>query len=86
MIVGAVLQSGRFKSADSIYVWEILAGSSVGLLASTNGLPSGKGSITFASLNNQTSVSIVVQWDDSVAQKALKETLNPATVTLTSVL
>jgi type IV pilus assembly protein PilV len=58
----------------------------LGLLASTNGLPSGKGSITFASLNNQTSVSIVVQWDDSVAQKALKETLNPATVTLTSVL
>jgi len=56
------------------------------LLASANGLPSGKGSINFGSLNNQTSVAIVVQWDDSVAQKALKETLNPATVTLTSVL
>jgi type IV pilus assembly protein PilV len=58
----------------------------LGLLGSTNGLPSGKGSINFGSLNNQTSVTIVVQWDDSVAQKALKETLNPATVTLTSVL
>jgi type IV pilus assembly protein PilV len=56
------------------------------LLASANGLPSGEGSITFGSLNNQTSVAIVVQWDDSVAQKALKETLNPAAVTLTSVL
>ena len=56
------------------------------LLASANGLPSGEGSITFGSLNSQTSVTIVVQWDDSVAQKALKETLNPATVTLTSVL
>lgn|ERR1700722_980123 len=56
------------------------------LLASSNGLPSGMGSITFGSLNNETSVSIVVQWDDSVAQKALKETLNPATVTLASVL
>jgi type IV pilus assembly protein PilV len=58
----------------------------LGLLASVNGLPSGKGSITFGSLNNETSVSIVVQWDDSVAQKALKEALAPATVTLTSVL
>jgi type IV pilus assembly protein PilV len=56
------------------------------LLASTNGLPSGQGSINFGSLNSQTSVTIVVQWDDSVAQKALKETINPATVTLTSVL
>jgi len=56
------------------------------LLAPANGLPSGKGSINFGSLNNQTSVAIVVQWDDSVAQNALKETLNPASVTLTSVL
>lgn len=37
VIVGAVLQSGRFKPADSIYVWEILGGSAVGLLASTMG-------------------------------------------------
>ena len=37
VIAGAVLQSGRFKAADSFYVWEILAGSSVGLLASTMG-------------------------------------------------
>lgn len=37
IIAGAVLQSGRFKSADSIYVWKILAGSAVGLLASTMG-------------------------------------------------
>jgi putative peptidoglycan lipid II flippase len=37
IIAGAVLQSGRFKSADSIYVWTILAGSAVGLLASTMG-------------------------------------------------
>jgi type IV pilus assembly protein PilV len=58
----------------------------LGLLVSANGLPSGKGSITFGSLNNETSVSIVVQWDDSVAQKALKEALVPASVTLTSVL
>jgi putative peptidoglycan lipid II flippase len=37
VIAAALLQSGRFKAADSIYVWEILAGSSVGLLASTMG-------------------------------------------------
>jgi putative peptidoglycan lipid II flippase len=37
-VIAAVLyQSGRFTSADSKYVWTILAGSAVGLLASTLG-------------------------------------------------
>jgi len=35
--VGALFQTGRFSHADAIYVWRILAGSSVGLLASTLG-------------------------------------------------
>ena len=39
MIVGAVYQSrtGRFTAADTQYVWIILAGAGVGLLASTQG-------------------------------------------------
>jgi putative peptidoglycan lipid II flippase len=37
VIAAAVLQSGRFTHADSLYVWGILAGSTVGLLASTLG-------------------------------------------------
>ena len=37
VLVGALLESGRFRHADSVYVWGILAGSSVGLLASTLG-------------------------------------------------
>ncbi|HEX3644080.1 MAG TPA: murein biosynthesis integral membrane protein MurJ [Vicinamibacterales bacterium] len=37
VVVGALFQTGRFNHADSIYVWRILAGSSVGLLASTLG-------------------------------------------------
>ncbi len=36
-IAAAVLQTGRFTRADSTYVWAILAGSTVGLLASTLG-------------------------------------------------
>jgi putative peptidoglycan lipid II flippase len=37
-VIAAVLyQTGKFRSTDSIYVWGILAGSSVGLLASTLG-------------------------------------------------
>src|SRR4029450_13017736 len=37
-VIAAVLyQTGRFTRADSMYVWAILAGSSVGLLASTLG-------------------------------------------------
>ena len=35
VIAGAILQTGRFTGADATYVWAILAGSAVGLLAST---------------------------------------------------
>ena len=36
-VVAAVFQHGKFTHADSLYVWAILAGSGVGLLASTQG-------------------------------------------------
>jgi len=35
LVAGTVLQTGRFRHEDALYVWGILAGSSVGLLAST---------------------------------------------------
>lgn len=35
IVAGVVLQTGRFRLEDSQYVWGILAGSSIGLLAST---------------------------------------------------
>jgi len=37
MVAGFVFQSGRFTHSDAIYVWGILAGSAVGLLAGTMG-------------------------------------------------
>ena len=37
VIAAALLQTGRFAHADAVYVWGILAGSAVGLLASTLG-------------------------------------------------
>jgi len=37
VIAGALLETGRFGHSDSLYVWGILAGSAVGLLASTLG-------------------------------------------------
>jgi putative peptidoglycan lipid II flippase len=37
VIAAAVLQTGRFTRADSAYIWGILAGATVGLLASTLG-------------------------------------------------
>ena len=37
VIVAAIYRSGQFKQADVIYVWGILAGATVGLLASTLG-------------------------------------------------
>lgn len=37
LIAGALLQTGRFTHRDAQYVWGILAGSAVGLLASTMG-------------------------------------------------
>jgi putative peptidoglycan lipid II flippase len=35
VLAAALLQRGRFEAADALYVWGILAGSSVGLLATT---------------------------------------------------
>ena len=37
VIAAALLQRGRFTDEDTLYVWGILAGSSIGLLASTMG-------------------------------------------------
>ena len=37
VVAAALLQTGRFRHADAVYVWSILAGSAVGLLASTLG-------------------------------------------------
>ncbi len=37
LIAAALFQTGRFTHGDSVYVWKILAGSAVGLLASTLG-------------------------------------------------
>jgi putative peptidoglycan lipid II flippase len=37
IVAGALFQTGRFSREDSLYVWGILAGSAVGLLASTLG-------------------------------------------------
>lgn len=37
VIVATIYQTGRFTHADSVYVWGILAGSAIGLVASTVG-------------------------------------------------
>jgi putative peptidoglycan lipid II flippase len=37
VVAGALFQTGRFRHEDSVVVWRILAGSAVGLLASTLG-------------------------------------------------
>lgn len=37
VVAGAIFQTGRFERADTVFVWEILAGSAIGLVASTIG-------------------------------------------------
>ena len=37
VVAGFVFQSGKFRHVDALYVWGVLAGSAVGLLASTLG-------------------------------------------------
>ena len=37
VVAAAILQTGRFRREESVYVWAILAGSAIGLLASTLG-------------------------------------------------
>jgi putative peptidoglycan lipid II flippase len=36
-VTGAIYQGGAFGQADTVYVWSVLAGAGVGLLASTQG-------------------------------------------------
>jgi putative peptidoglycan lipid II flippase len=37
VVAGAIFQTGAFSHANTVYVWEILAGSAIGLVASTVG-------------------------------------------------
>jgi len=37
VVTAAIFQTGRFTRADTVFIWSILAGSSIGLLASTLG-------------------------------------------------
>lgn len=37
VVAGALLQTGRFSRADTVWVWSVLAGSAIGLLAGTMG-------------------------------------------------
>jgi len=37
VVAAAIFQTGRFTRADTVFIWSILAGSSIGLLASTLG-------------------------------------------------
>jgi putative peptidoglycan lipid II flippase len=37
VVISVIYQTGRFRHADSMYVWSVLAGSAVGLLAQTSG-------------------------------------------------
>lgn len=71
--------SGSTLAAYDLAGW--LAG-----LSSTNGLPNGQGQVVFGTLGAETSVTITVSWNDAIAQQALKETVAPASITLTSVL
>ena len=49
-------------------------------------LPNGKGSVAVATSNAQTTVTIVVSWDDTVAQTTFGEVVAPETVTLETLL
>ena len=51
-----------------------------------NGLPGGLASIVLTQINGQTSVTVTVQWDDSISQQALQENVTPVSIAVTSVL
>jgi type IV pilus assembly protein PilV len=73
-----------------VYQWKLRLNANSGVLPPLplGALPNGRGSVTTAQVAGQTTITIVVQWDDSVAQN----TLNPLaaatnqSITLESVL
>jgi type IV pilus assembly protein PilV len=72
-----------------VYQWKLRLNANSGLTPAGS-LPNGQGSVTTALVAGQTTVTIVVQWDDSVAQNTLNQgagtAANTQSITLESVL
>jgi type IV pilus assembly protein PilV len=64
-----------------VYQWKLRLNANSGVLPPLplGALPNGQGSVTTALIAGQTTITIVVQWDDSVAQN----TLNPGAASTT---
>jgi type IV pilus assembly protein PilV len=72
-----------------VYQWKLRLNANSGLVPA-GALPNGQGSVTTALVAGQTTVTIVVRWDDSVAQATLNPgaavAANTQSITLESVL
>jgi hypothetical protein len=64
-----------------VYQWKLRLNANSGVLPPLplGALPNGQGSVTTALVAGQTTITIIVQWDDSVAQN----TLNPGAASTT---
>jgi type IV pilus assembly protein PilV len=70
-----------------VYQWKLRLNANSGLVPA-GALPNGQGSVTTAVAAGQTTITIIVQWDDSVAQNTLNPGAgaNTQSITLESVL
>ena len=72
-----------------VYRWKLRLNATSGLVPA-GALPNGQGQVTAVTVNGQTSVTIIVSWDDTVAETALNPGALPAantqSITLESVL
>ena len=79
--VGACATSTQVALYD-VYKWKLRLNANNGL-PTPGALPNGKGSVTTALIAPQTTVTIVVSWDDTVAQSTINQVLGATTQNVT---
>jgi type IV pilus assembly protein PilV len=89
LCVGVVACTTTQVALYDLYQWGLHLNASSGVLP-PGALPNGQGSVATATINAQTTVTIIVSWDDSVAETTLNPGAAPAantqTITLETVL
>jgi len=81
--LGAVQCTTTQLAVFDVYQWKVRLDTASGL---PGALPTGRGSVTAATVGTQTTVVIQVFWDDTVAQSTFGAAANQQSITLETVL
>jgi type IV pilus assembly protein PilV len=87
LCLGAVTCNSTQQAAFDVYEWKLRLNNASNPGGPTIGaLPTGTGSVLTTNVGSQTTVVIVVSWNDTVAQSTFGEAAAPQSITLETVL